>query len=238
MITGIVLVAVTIGHALAIKGEFKVLTGSRMKLETFPLDTVTKVEIMGTAPKGMELRVFLSHSKQTTVQYTNHDFIHIVKEGTGLRITIDHLKGYRSKVQQAPKIYIQCPRLESVSMVGTPLDSLDLPKDSHLITRQYYSKSIVKMDGYTMNKLYMHASNGAQITLSESGIDSLHVRAGESGTLIIHGNTVGHANLVADKKGKIEVNNPKMRSLQTHIDLEGELLMKGTDLKLDNSINQ
>ncbi len=237
IIVGFLLVAVTIVNAVVIKAEFKKLTDNHVAPETFPLDTISEVEITGTAPRGMNLRVNVSYDEETAVQHTRHDFIHLANEGGKLLIRVDHPKGYRSNIHQVPEITIRCPRLRRISMDGMPLERLDLPDDAHALTRQYYSKSTVKVAGYHVDKLYLYAAKGAEITLSDSKVDSLEAHAGEWGKLVIHGgnSTIGYADLQADKQGKVEVDGSNISTLKTRIDLAGELLMKGTDWVLERN---
>ncbi|WP_257666836.1 hypothetical protein [Parapedobacter tibetensis] len=231
MALGIALLVATIVNAWVIKAESRRIINQSVMLETFPIDSITEVVITGTAPKWERLQVQISHSDKTTVQHTQHDFIHISKDGNKLNIAIDHPKDYEYKVIAPPEVMIHCPRLTRFSMVGTPLDSLDLPEDTHIMTRRNYARSVVKLSGLRGDRLELFVSNGAELTLTDTNVDSLHAAAGAFGKLIIDGNTADYAYLRAGKDGEIEATNPKANILRTHIDPEGELIMKmkGTD---------
>lgn len=234
LITGLVLMAAAIAYAIAIKAKFEDMTNKPIVLETFPVDTLTEVEIRGTAPRGLNLQATLSYHERTEVRYTDHDFIRMEREGTRLKITIAHPKGYSSAITRRPEIFISSPVLQRVAIHGTPLDSLDLPPDAHVLTRNHYSKSEVDVKGYHGPQLAVYASNGAKLTLSGMKIDSLDAHAAESGILVIHGNSFGDARLKVGKQGKAEVRGPQVGTLYTDVDLDGELVMKGTDLVIKN----
>ena len=204
-------------------------------METFSMGAITQVEVVGTAPKGDHIQISLRRGDETRVEYTPASFIRMENDGTKLKIYIDHFGKSANQIKRQPAIAVTCPHLELFSMVGTPLDSLDLPDDAHVMTRQYYSKSIVNIGGYTMDKLTLYAANGAEVTLSNAKIDSLSGHAEASGKLVIRNNVLGDAFLEASKLGKIEVSNPQIGALRTRVDPEGELLLKGMDLVIEKN---
>jgi len=229
------MVVVAIAQALLVRAEFSKISGQQQPLETFSMDTITQIEVVGTAPKGNHIQVSLRRGDEIGVEYTPASFIRMENDGTKLKIYIDHFGTYANQIKRQPTIAITCPHLESFSMVGTPLDSLDLPDDAHVMTRHYYSKSTVNIDGYTMDKLTLYAANGAEVKLRNAKIDSLDGEAHATGTLDIRDNILGDAFLKVSKLGRIEVSNPRIGTLRTHVDPEGELLLKGMDLVIEKN---
>src|SRR5690606_14441127 len=111
------------------------------------------------------------------------DFIRMEQVGEVLTITVDHPKGYEADIKRTPEIIIECPELVALAAVGTPLDSIDLPADAHVLTRRYYQKSEVTVTGFHSPRLAIFAAEGMEVTLDSLAIDSVTATADRSGAV-------------------------------------------------------
>lgn len=104
VITVLLLLAAAVVNALALKKQYNAMVmHTPGTLENFHAEAFNSVELLGTAPKAMGLRVTVKRADRINVQYTKLDYIHIAQEGTTLKITVDHPKGYTTNVRKQPK---------------------------------------------------------------------------------------------------------------------------------------
>ena len=228
----VVLIAAAVVNAFTLKAKFTTMHRTSAVMRDFQAQGFHAVVIMGTAPRGMNVQVTLKRADSTTVRYTDFDFIHVEQDGTTLKIRVDHPTGYEANVRKIPEIVIECPDLIALTAIGTPLDSLDLLPGSHAITQQFYRKSTVNAHGFYGKNLSVTASNGMEVTLSHTQLDSLKAVADHGAKLVIRENVLAHADLEAGKAGSITLEQPQIGTLRTRVALDGELVMKGTDFNL------
>jgi|GEM_PF-2150707 len=230
-VASLLLVTAAIVNALTLKSRFNaMLTEAPATLRAFHAEAFNAVELLGTAPKGMKLRVAMKRADRLAVRYADLDFIHIQQTGTTLKITIDHPKDYTTDIRKQPEISIECPNLIALTAVGTPLDSLDLPGDAHALTRRAYSVSTVNIQGFQDNGLQVMASNGMEVTMHNTKIDSLSAVVGRAAKLEIRQDTLTYARLDVGDEGTVTLDQTSIGTLSTRVAKKGQVIVKGAQL--------
>ena len=231
VVGAVLLVTAAVINAFALKSRFATMTaGTSATLRDFHAEGFDAVELSGTAPRGMGLRVTVKRAGHLAVRYTDLDFIHIWQLGTTLKITVDHPKGYTTDIRKRPEIIIECPELIALTAIGTPLDSLDLPADAYAITRQFYRKSSVNIQDFRGDRLRLMAANGMEVTLGNSTIDTLMAVVNPAGKLEIGQNELGHAILKVGDEGTVTLDRAQIGTMSTDVAKKGQLILKGSQL--------
>ncbi|MFB2118965.1 hypothetical protein [Parapedobacter sp. 2B3] len=232
----LLLVTVAIVNALTLKSRFTVvLAHDRPEVRSFPAERFNIIEITGTAPRGntgyQPLLVTVKRADSMYVTYSKMDFIRVEQVDDTLKVTVEHPKGYDGNVLVRPLIVIECPELIAINAIGTPLDSLNLPEDTHVLTRLHYQKSEVTVAGFDGMAMDVFAAEGMEITLDSLAVDSLSARAERAGTVQIRRNTLGHADLTVGDGATITLLHTQIGTVATAVAEKGQFIVKGTQLK-------
>lgn len=202
----VLLVTAAVVNAFTLKSRFDaMIAGTPATLLDFPAAAFTAVELSGTAPRGMGLHMVVKRADRINVRYTDMGYIHVGQDGTTLKITVDHPKGFTDEIRKKPEIIIECPELMAITAIGTPLDSLDLPSDAHVLTRQVYRTSTVSIRDFRGDRLRLTASNGMEVTMHDAVIDSLTAVVDRTGKLEIRQNELAHATLNVGDEGTVHL---------------------------------
>lgn len=227
----VLLVTAAVVNALTLKNRFDtMIADTPAVLLDFPAAAFTAVELSGTAPRGMGLHVVVKRAERINVRYTDMGYIHIGQDGTTLKVTIDHPKGFTDEIRKKPEIIIECPELIAIAAIGTPLDSLDLPSDAHALTRQVYRTSTVNIQNFREKGFRITAANGMEVRINDSKIDSLIAIVDREGKLEIRQNELAHAALNVGDEGAVTLNQTQIGTMSTNIAEKGQLIVKGIQL--------
>lgn len=233
----LLLVTAAVVNALTLKSRFAEMVSSRATwVAEFPAASFNTVELSGTAPRGLgnQLQVTVRYAEQVNVSYTALDFIRVKQEGKTLKIIVDHPKGYDVHVRRKPEIIIECPDLIALTAIGTPLDSIDLPPDAHVLTRRHFQKSQVAIVGFRGAAMDVFAAEGMEVTLDSLAVDSLTARAERYGTVEIYRNELGHASLTVGDDAKMTLDQVQIGTVSTAVAKSGQFIVNGTQLHMEN----
>lgn len=229
----LLLVTAAVVNALTLKSRFAEMVSSKAtRFTEFPMASFNTVEISGTAPRniGKRLHVTVKYAERVNVRYTALDFIRMELVGETLKINVDHVKDYETDIKRQPEIIIECPDLIALTAIGIPLDSLDLPADAHVITRRYYQKSQVTIEGFRGAGLNVLAVDGMEVVLDGLTVDSLIARADRAGVVEIRGNELGHASLTVGDEATITLDHTQIGAVSTDVADKGQFIVKGAQL--------
>ena len=117
-----------------------------------------------------------------------------------------------------------------MSAMGTPLDSIDLPADAHILTRRHYQKSEVTVVGFRGAGLDVFAAEGMEVILDSLSIDSLTAQAGRAGKVDVRRNDLGHATITVGDDATITLDHTQIGTVSTAVAEKGQFIVKGTKL--------
>ena len=229
----LLLVMAAVVNALTLKSRFNtMMADTPAELQGFSIKHFNTIELSGTAPRGIgkRLHVTVKHADRFNVRYTALDFIHFNQAGETLKITVDHPKGYEADIRRTPEIIIECPELVAITAMGTPLDSIDLPADAHILTRRHYQKSEVTVVGFRGAGLDVFAAEGMEVILDSLSIDSLTAQAGRAGKVDVRRNDLGHATITVGDDATITLDHTQIGTVFTTVAEKGQFIVKGTKL--------
>ncbi|HWK59523.1 MAG TPA: hypothetical protein VNQ80_19430 [Parapedobacter sp.] len=232
----LLLVTVAVVNALTLKSQLaKMLSSKTTRFTEFPAASFNTIELSGTAPVGLVSRIIVKQADRFAVQYSNYrDFIHVAQDGEVLKVTIDHEKGYDGPPHVVLEIVIECPDLIGLTAIGTPLDSIDLPPNAHVLTRRHYQKSLVAVVGFRGAGMDIFAAEGMEVTLDSLAVDSLTARAERYGTVEIHRNELGYASLTVGDDATMTLDHAQIGMVSTAVAKSGQFIVKGTQLHMEN----
>ena len=229
----LLLVTAAVVNALTLRNRFNAMMAiTPTELRDFPASSFNTIELSGTAPRsiGKRLHVIVKYAERVNVRYTALDFIGMELVGETLKINVDHVKDYETDIKRQPEIIIECPDLVALTAIGIPLDSLDLPADTHVATRRYYQKSRVTIEGFRCEGLSILAANGMEVVLDGLTIDSLIAKADRAAMVEIHRNALAHASLVVGNEATITLDHTQISSVSTEVAEKGQFIVKGSKL--------